>query len=82
MALEGRAASEAGAAVTDVIPQGEWLRRLGIDARAEALTKANPDRADEIAAAVRRLTSSEEMGELFKVIAIHAPDWPAPAGFE
>jgi SAM-dependent MidA family methyltransferase len=78
----GRAASEAGAAVTDVIPQGEWLRRLGIDARAEALTKANPDRADEIAAAVRRLTSSEEMGELFKVIAIHAPDWPAPAGFE
>ena len=36
----------------------------------------------EIAAAVRWLTSSEEMGELFKVIAIHAPDWPAPAGFE
>ena len=53
-----------------------------IDAPAEPLTKATPDRADEIAAAVRRLTSSEEMGELFKVIAIHAPDWPAPAGFE
>lgn len=78
----GRTASDAGAAVTDVVPQGGWLRRLGIDARAEALTKANPDRADEIAAAVRRLTSSEEMGGLFKVIAIHAPDWPAPAGFE
>ena len=25
--------------------------------------------------------SAEEMGELFKAIAIHSPDWPPPAGF-
>ena len=31
------AAREAGAAVTPVVPQGEWLERLGIGARAAAL---------------------------------------------
>ena len=76
-----RAAAEAGAAVTKVVSQGEWLKRLGIDARAEALATSNPDRADEIAAALERLTAKDQMGELFKVIAIHASNWPAPAGF-
>jgi SAM-dependent MidA family methyltransferase len=31
--------------------------------------------------AVDRLTSRDQMGTLFKVMAIHSPDWPAPAGF-
>ncbi|WP_246448852.1 class I SAM-dependent methyltransferase [Sphingomonas sabuli] len=77
-----RAASAAGAAVTPVTTQGAWLQRLGIDARARSLTAASPERADEIAAARDRLCDPAAMGELFKVIAIHAPDWPAPAGFE
>jgi len=68
--------------VTTVLNQGEWLIRLGIEARAQALSRANPDRADNVAAALHRLTSQEEMGRLFKVIAIHSPDWPVPAGFE
>ena len=29
--------------------QGEWLKRLGIELRAEALMRANPDQADTIA---------------------------------
>ena len=33
-------------------------------------------------AALHRLTGADKMGSLFKVIAIHSPDWPAPAGFE
>lgn len=78
----GRAAREAGAAATRVVAQGEWLTRLGIQARAEALAKSNPDRAEELAAAAERLTGRDQMGGLFKVIAIHSPDWPAPAGFE
>ena len=78
----GRAARAAGAAVTRVVTQGEWLTRLGIEARALALSRANPDRAGDVEAALYRLTSSDEMGVLFKVIAIHSPDWPAPAGFE
>ena len=76
----GRAAADAGASVTSVVPQGDWLLRLGIEARAQALSRANPDRVEEIANALDRLTSRAQMGELFKVMAIHAPDWPAPAG--
>ncbi|HVU30187.1 MAG TPA: SAM-dependent methyltransferase [Sphingomicrobium sp.] len=76
-----RAASANGALVTPVVTQGEWLVRLGIEARAEALSRANPERAEEIGAALERLVSAGEMGRLFKVIAIHSPDWPVPAGF-
>ena len=76
-----RAAAGAGAQVTSIVSQGEWLNGLGIGRRASALANCNPDRADELASAVQRLTSREEMGQLFKVIAIHGPDWPEPAGF-
>jgi SAM-dependent MidA family methyltransferase len=76
------AARRAGAAVTPLIGQGEWLLRLGIEARAQSLARANPERAHEIDGALERLTSPREMGRLFKVIGLHSPDWPAPAGFE
>ncbi len=75
-----RAAGAAGATVTTLSTQGAWLERLGISARAAALVAANPERADEIAAARARLGDEDAMGRLFKVIAIQAPDWPAPAG--
>ena len=75
------AARDAGAAVTPLVAQGEWLGRLGIRARAGALGKANPNKAAEIQAALDRLTAPDQMGELFKVIAIHSADWPQPAGF-
>jgi NADH dehydrogenase [ubiquinone] 1 alpha subcomplex assembly factor 7 len=77
-----KAVREAGTNVTRLSPQCEWLRRLGIQARAEALSRRNPARADDINAALDRLTTGDAMGELFKVVAIHSPDWPAPAGFE
>ena len=77
-----QAAVEAGASVTPLAPQGAWLKRLGIDARAAALVAANPERRHDIAATLARLTASNAMGELFKVIALHAPGWPQPAGFE
>ena len=76
-----RAAVDSGAAVTAVVTQGDWLDRLGIRARADALAKANPDQAGAIQAALDRLIARGEMGELFKVIAIHAAGWPPPAGF-
>jgi NADH dehydrogenase [ubiquinone] 1 alpha subcomplex assembly factor 7 len=78
-ALAG-AAREAGAAVTPVLSQGEWLIRLGIEARALSLLRANPEHSAEIQAALERLTSGDKMGSLFKVISIHAPDWPTPVG--
>lgn len=61
--------------------QGRWLTELGIDLRARALAASAPSRAGEIAAARKRLVQPAEMGELFKVLAITAPGWPAGAGF-
>ena len=75
-------ARNTGAAVTALAPQGEWLTRIGIVQRAESLIRQNPDRASDIGSALTRLTATDQMGELFKVIALHSPDWPAPAGFE
>jgi SAM-dependent MidA family methyltransferase len=77
-----RVAAGAGAAVTAIVAQGEWLRRLGIEARTQVLAKSNTERADEIASAADRLTSKDKMGDLFKVIALHSSSWPAPVGFE
>ena len=77
-----RVASEVGASVTPLVPQGEWLSRLGIGQRAATLATAHPKRAQGLADAVQRLTGADQMGELFKVVAIHSPDWPVPSGFE
>ena len=75
-------ARAAGASVTPLATQGAFLTRLGIVERAATLTRANSDRADDIASALTRLTDPAAMGDLFKVIAIHSTDWPTPAGFE
>jgi SAM-dependent MidA family methyltransferase len=75
-----RAARAAGAQVTALTSQGEWLVRLGIEARAQSLSRANPERAGDVQAALERLTGPGEMGALFKVIGVHSPQWPAPAG--
>jgi SAM-dependent MidA family methyltransferase len=80
-ALAGSAAL-GKASVSRLATQGEWLIRLGIDARARALSVANPERAREVQAGLERLTSASGMGRLFKVLAIHAQDWPAPAGLQ
>jgi len=75
------AARMAGAQVSGPVGQGAWLNVLGIDSRARTLAKSAPERADDIAAAQTRLTAQEQMGELFKVMALVSPDWPQPAGF-
>ena len=77
----GSAARDAGAVVTPVVTQGEWLNNLGIGARAAGLATANPERVPELEKAIDRLCHEEQMGQLFKAMAIHSPDWPAPAGF-
>lgn len=61
--------------------QGAWLKTLGIDTRARFLAQTAPDQAAAIEAARTRLTEPDHMGELFKVMAITAPNWPAGAGF-
>jgi NADH dehydrogenase [ubiquinone] 1 alpha subcomplex assembly factor 7 len=78
----GEAARAEGARVHGPISQGVLLDGLGIRERSERLSQAAPQRRAEIAKAVERLCSAQEMGTLFKAITITAPDWPQPAGFE
>ena len=74
-----RAAAGAGAAVTPMTTQGAFLGRLGIATRARALAaRGDPAR---VAGEHRRLTHPDEMGDLFKVIAVHPGDRPPPPGF-
>ncbi len=75
------AARPAGAAVTAVATQGDWLQRLGIDARLQSLAAAAPTRAAELQGQRDRLVAADAMGELFKVMAITAPGWPHSTGF-
>ncbi len=77
-----RLAASAGAVVSGPVGQGEWLKRLGIDSRADTLIASNPAKSHEIRASVERLCAKEQMGELFKVMAIRHLVWPEPAGFE
>lgn len=65
------AATSAGAAVLGPVPQGEFLKALGLYQRAEQLSlTANPQQKRKLAAAVDRLSSPAQMGHVFKVMAI------------
>jgi SAM-dependent MidA family methyltransferase len=75
------AARAEGAATHGPVPQGAFLDALGIAARAERLGASAPERRPELAAAVARLTAPQQMGTLFKALAIRASGWPEPAGF-
>jgi SAM-dependent MidA family methyltransferase len=71
----GRVAAKAGAAVHGPTTQGDFLRALGIEARAERLGRsASPDQGG-VEAALRRLTGSGpgDMGARFKVLAFSDP---------
>jgi len=62
--------------------QGAFLAALGIEARADRLAERLTGSAlDSHRAACRRLTHPQEMGELFKVLALHPPAAPVPPGF-
>jgi NADH dehydrogenase [ubiquinone] 1 alpha subcomplex assembly factor 7 len=76
------AARRGGAVPSRLISQGSWLETLGIGARAMTLAARNPERTEEIANDRRRLCDEAEMGTLFKVMGVRAPDWPEIAGLE
>ena len=75
------AARAAGAAATPLLTQSDFLQRLGVAARAEALARARPDQAQAIGRQLHRLLAPGEMGDLFKVLCLHAPGL-SPPGFE
>jgi NADH dehydrogenase [ubiquinone] 1 alpha subcomplex assembly factor 7 len=77
----GKAAASGGARISRLVSQGYFLASMGIAARAAALGRRHPERIEEFGGAHDRLTSEEEMGALFKAMAIMSPKWPKPAGF-
>ena len=72
-------AQAGGAEWLSATTQGNWLRALGIEARAQALQDKGGGEA--VARDLHRLVHAEEMGELFKVMALGGGGWPAGAGF-
>jgi NADH dehydrogenase [ubiquinone] 1 alpha subcomplex assembly factor 7 len=72
---------EAGLAVSGPITQAQFLRALGIEVRADALSRANPQHAQRLARELNRLIHPEQMGALFKAICLSSPSLPPPAGF-
>ncbi len=77
----GSAARDMGLLVFGPRTQGEWLEAMGIGARAASLAKASPHRAAEIEDARLRLISPDQMGSLFKAMALVPAGWPEPAAF-
>jgi SAM-dependent MidA family methyltransferase len=76
------AARKAGAQASPILTQGELLGRLGVYARADALIRARPDKAQMVQRQLARLTDPDQMGALFKALAISAPPELIPPGFE
>ena len=80
----GRAARAGGARPFGPMAQGDFLRALGIEARAAALkARATPDQSAGIDAALQRLAGdgAGDMGALFKVFAFAHPDLAMLPGF-
>ena len=76
------AAVHAGADVTGTMGQGEFLGRLGVEARADRLKDGRPDAAPIIDRQLARLTADDQMGTLFKACAIFSPHSLVVPGFE
>lgn len=82
----GAAATRGGAAVYGPVEQGAFLLSLGLRERAGVLSndaRARSDIAthDGIRLAVDRLVRSDQMGSLFKTLAIVPKSAPTPPGF-
>ncbi len=78
-----RAAAAAGATAHGPLPQGVFLTRLGLLQRTGRLARALPPaKALALIEAARRLIEPDQMGRLFKALALCSPGCQVPAGFE
>ncbi|WP_128891231.1 class I SAM-dependent methyltransferase [Erythrobacter sp. HKB08] len=80
-ATMARIAQSRGVRHLGTVTQGDWLRALGIETRAKNLADTAPQYREEIEIAMKRLTHPRQMGELFKVMGLAAPNWHGGAGF-
>lgn len=73
------AAARREGAKAAILTQGDFLARMGIGLRAEALVRSRPDKAPMIGRQLNRLVAADQMGELFKACCLHSDDWTPPA---
>jgi SAM-dependent MidA family methyltransferase len=81
--FEALARAAIPALASKATPQGVFLERLGITPRAQALaTSLGGPALEAHVAAHRRLTHPDEMGSVFKTLALWPEGAPAPPGVE
>ncbi|WP_262689941.1 class I SAM-dependent methyltransferase [Kordiimonas aestuarii] len=77
-----QAASEKGATASTITEQGAFLMAIGLGVRAQALAAREDDAGQaRILSELKRLTAPDEMGSLFKALAIQPPGLSSPPGF-
>ncbi|SHN68085.1 class I SAM-dependent methyltransferase [Bradyrhizobium erythrophlei] len=79
-----RATEDLGAGVHGPVPQGDFLKRLGIETRAvNLMAKATREASEDVASALKRLVGGGRsgMGQMFKVLGISEPNLTTLAGF-
>ena len=79
-----RATEDLGGRVHGPVPQGDFLKRLGIETRAVSLmAKASHEVSEDVAGALKRLIGGGRggMGQMFKVLGVSEPNLTTLAGF-
>lgn len=78
----GRAAQACGLQIWGPVSQAHFLGALGVAQRCEAMmSRADPEQKEALLSGFRRLVDPEQMGRLFKVMALASPDMPLLEGF-
>lgn len=74
-------AETAGLTAAPISAQGLFLEALGLSLRSQQLIQLSPEREADIESERHRLAAPQEMGSLFKVLAVAHADMPPLAGF-
>ncbi len=78
-----QASEAAGAKPTTTTEQGTFLMTIGLGVRAQKLAEtASQSGQERILSELKRLTAPDEMGTLFKVLAVQHPTLPRAPGFQ
>lgn len=79
----GKAAKKSGVNVYGPVTQGDFLKTLGIRERTHALrARATPQQLKLLLSGRDRLVNDDQMGTLFKVMAMTGGQLPEPSGFQ
>lgn len=71
-----------GLGVRGPLPQGRFLENMGFALRVGMLKHKNPSKKESLEIGATRLTHPQQMGTLFKAMAVFSPPSLIPIGFE